>query len=318
MNGTRAPSRYPIPRGREGSPMGALLALFVIVGAELQRSWPSGTSLVYLAVCVPLLALWLAHLAGWTKAVHFAGWAIDLSICTLLFASLGGHFGLTGISGSALASTLLFWSPLIAVWWAWRYHEVSLRFIMMAGLLFLILAWQFTDSSQRFHEHLILAACLILLVRTVANDVADSAGPIGHDPASGLVSASYFEAELAQLAAISDRYQIPFSLVGCRFPATEQQQVTLHVADYANAVSDRLRVSDTACQWDKTTYLILLPNTRDDQARAVAHTIREALRAVPTTGAAPPIAVAWMQHTLCEDPMSTLNALEQKLLEPTH
>lgn len=317
MNGTSAPTNHLASAGHDGNTIGALLAPFIIVGAEFQRSWPSGTSLIYLVVCIPLLGIWLAHLSGWARAPYFAGLAIDLSIYTLLVASLGAHFGLAEQPAKALASTLLFWAPLIAAWWAWRYRDVSIKFVMMASLLFLILAWQFANSWQRFHEHLILAACLTLLVRVIANNASESRNNSGHDPVSGLTSAAYFEAELAHLSAIADRYQIPFSLVGCRIPAETAAQTPKQLSDYADAISNRLRASDTACQWDKATYLILLPNTDEDHAQAVAHNIRNALAALaPDAGTVSPAAIACIQHAYCEDPMSTLNALEQKLPAP--
>lgn len=314
MNGTSAPTKHPVSAGNDRTTMGALLALFIIVGAEFQRSWPSSTSLIYLAVCMPLLGIWLAHLSGWAKAPHFAGLAIDLSIYTLLVTSLGAQFGLAAKPSNTLASTLLFWAPLIAAWWAWRYRDVSLKFVMMAGLLFLALAWQFANSWQRFHEHLILAACLILLVRAVAGKAPETRHDAGHDPVSGLTSAEYFEAELAQLSAIADRYQTPFSLVGCRIPAGTAAQPARRLSDFADAISDRLRASDTACQWNQDTYLILLPNTNEDQAQAVADNVSSALASIATdAGTPPPVSIAWIQHAHGEDPMSTLNTLEQKL-----
>ena len=293
--------------------MGALLTIFIIACAEFQRSWPSGTSLIYLAISTPLLGIWFAHLYGWAKASYFAGHTIDLCICVLLVASLGEHLGLTAPPSNALALTLLFWAPLISTWWAWRYHDALVKFVMMTILLFLVLAWQFANSWQGFHQHLILAICLILLVRAITSNTPESESDAGHDPVSGLTSAKYFEAELALLSAISDRYEIPFSLVGCRLPASTLSQ---QPSEYADAISDRLRVSDTACQWDKNSYFVLLPNTREEQAEIVADKIHNALANISTaTGTISHIATAWIQHSRGEDPMSTLNALEQKFPE---
>lgn len=116
--------------------MGALLGIFVIACAECQRLWPTGTSLIYLAICIPLLLIWITHLAGWRLAEDNAALAVDMSIYVLLVASLGIRFQSNSPVTSELASTLLFWAPLVSAWWAWRYRHLPLRlWILLGGFL---------------------------------------------------------------------------------------------------------------------------------------------------------------------------------------
>lgn len=299
-------------RPETGGTLGALLGFFIIAGAEGQRLWPTGTSLIYLAICVPLLAIWTAHLTGWKAARNMAGMAIDLSIYTLLVASLGAQFGFSPKPSGTLASTLLFWSPLIAAWWAWRYRAFSIKLSLMLGVFFVVLTWQFANQHQRFHEHLILALCLVFLIRKIARPVPNTNRSF--DAQTGLPSPECFEAELAHVAAISDRYQFPMSLIGCRLPADSGDRITEQAGRYAVAISDRLRTSDTACRWDDTTFMVLLPNTTETQAEAVARGIMAAT-GVLNIGEGRPLVptISIIQHAGGVDPMSTLTALERKL-----
>ncbi|MBP5986498.1 MAG: diguanylate cyclase [Azonexus sp.] len=298
--------------------MAALLGLFVIAGAECQRLWPSGTSLIYLAICLPLLLIWIAHLAGWRLAESNAGLAVDLAIYVLIVASLGIRFGSSPQKGSELASTLLFWSPLVAAWWAWRYRDFPRKLGILLGGFFVVLTWQLAGAHEQFHQHLILSVLVALVVRYASRQAATSGLAMTlRDPLTGLPSPECFEAELAHVSAISDRYRFPLTLIGCRLaPALTGPQLDRLLCQYAEAIADRLRTSDTACHWSATTFFLLLPNTAEKEAWIVANGILE------STGNfdfgqknRPTVAFRVISHQAGEDPMSTLSALENQLAD---
>jgi GGDEF domain-containing protein len=307
----KQPEKSP-PRPETKGAIGALLGFFIIAGAECQRLWPTGTSLIYLVICIPLLAIWIAHLSGWKAARNTAGMAIDIAIYILLVASLGAQFGFSPKPSGTLASTLLFWAPLVAAWWSWRYRAFSLKLSLMLGVFFVVLTWQFANDHQRFHEHLILSLCLVFLIRYLATPLSPSATEQNWnlDPLTGLPSPEGFEAELAHVSAISDRYQFPMSLIGCRLSPQPGEPYADQLRRYAETIGDRLRTSDTACRWDDNTFLVLLPNTTDLQAEAVGRGLQEACAGF---GVGQRGNICIIQRSHGDDPMNALTALERKL-----
>ncbi|MBU1365005.1 MAG: diguanylate cyclase [Gammaproteobacteria bacterium] len=296
--------------------MSGLLGLFVIATVEFQRLWPTGTSLIYLLVSLPLLLIWIAHQAGWMVADRHAGLAVDVSIYVLLVAALGIRFN-TGHPGSELASTLLFWAPLVAVWWAWRYQNLPLLLWLLFGGLFVVLTWQLASDHERLDKHLILSLFVALLMRYASRSVPPNPETSMNlrDSLTGLPSAECFEAELAHVSAISDRYRLPLSLIGGRIALPDNGQLTDEdLCRCAETITERLRTSDTACQWDRNTFMILLPNTVLDSAAKVAEEMRAAF-ALFNFGQnfRLTVAMAAVQHESGEDPMSTVNTLENKL-----
>jgi GGDEF domain-containing protein len=312
-----SPAQPAGPVNASGS-MGALLGLFVIAGAECQRLWPSGTSLIYLAICLPLLLIWVAHLAGWRLAESNAGLAVDLSIYMLVVASLGIRFGGSHQKGSELAATLLFWAPLVAAWWAWRYRDFPRKLGILLGGFFVVLTWQLAAAHEQFLQHLILSVLVALLVRHASRQPA-AGGPAMtlRDPLTGLPSPECFEAELAHVSAIADRYRFPLTLIGCRLaPTTGGAQWDQLLCQCAEAIADRLRTADTACHWSATSFLILLPNTAEKEARIVADGIMDRLRNFDFGQKNPPtVAFRVIGHQPGEDAMSTLSALENLLAD---
>lgn len=298
--------------------MGGLLGAFVIVSVECQRHWPAGASLLYLAIGALLLVVWLCYLAGWPQATEYADQTLDGSILALLASSVFFRFAERRGIAEELAATLLFWAPLIAAWWGWRYQSQVTRLAALLAILFGLLIWQTAGPGTRIHEHLILALLVTLVVRQPrpGQPAATESSMNLRDPLTGLASAECFEAELAHVSAISDRYQLPLTLIGCRITAagsalTSQREQSLR--DYAEAISDRLRNSDTACRWDETTIMILLPNTAEKQSAIVAGNIERALHKLVPDAGRPSATIACVEHQAGEDPMSTLGALEIKL-----
>lgn len=316
MNNTPKPSKSFASTENPSGSMAALLGLFIIAGAECQRLWPSGTSLIYLGICLPLLLIWIAYLAGWRLAEAKAGLAIDLAIYVLLVASLGIRFGGSHQKGSELASTLLFWAPLVAAWWAWRYRELPRKLGLLLGGLFVVLTWHLASAHEQFHQHLILAVLVALLVRHVSRPAPSSGASLEwRDSLTGLPSPDCFEAELAHASAISDRYHFPLALIGIRIDAAQTgQELESMLCQHAEAIVDRLRTADTACRWGPTTFFLLLPNTSEGDAAIVAEGIVAAIRNSDFGQKnASTVAFHVVRHEAGEDPMSTLSTLESAL-----
>ena len=135
------------------------------------------------------------------------------------------------------------------------------------------------------------------------------------DQLTGLPSPQCFEAELAHVSAISDRYRFPLTLIGCRFALGEHSaQQNRQLRLLAEAIGDRLRTADTACRWDPGTFMILLPNTTANMAGTVAKGIRETFEHSDFGQNFQLTAeIKIVQHEHGEDPMSTLCTLENKL-----
>lgn len=296
--------------------MGGLLGLFVIACVEFQRLWPTGTSLIYLLVSLPLLLIWIAHQAGWTVAERHAGLAVDIAIYVLVIASLGIRFGASQPT-SELASTLLFWAPLVAAWWAWRYQQLPLRLWLLLGSFFVVLTWPLASDHERLDEHLILSLLIAIIVRYAHRSTPPNRDTTMtlRDPLTGLPSPECFEAELAHVSSISDRYRLPLSLIACRIGRLETGQLADdQLCQCAEAVTNRLRTSDTACQWDRSTFMILLPNTPEISAGKVANEIRKAFEHFNFgQNFQLTVSIATVEHESGEDPMSTLSTLENKL-----
>ncbi|MBS1143448.1 MAG: diguanylate cyclase [Proteobacteria bacterium] len=296
--------------------MGALLGLFVVASVEFQRLWPTGTSAIYLVVALPLLLLWIAHQSGWKVPERIAGLAVDISIYVLVIASIGIRLR-SGQTSSELASTLLFWAPLVSAWWAWRYQNLPLRLWLLLGAFFVMLTWQFASVHERLDEHLILSLFIALFVRYALHadpPSAETCMPL-RDSLTGLASPECLEAELAHVSAISDRYRLPLSLIGCRVaPDGSSPILDEHLCQCANLIADRTRSSDTSCQWDRNTFVILLPNTPGDMAGKLAREIRESFEHFNFgQNFRLTVTIAAVQHEPGEDPMSTVSTLENKL-----
>lgn len=300
--------------------IGGLPAAFLIVCVECQKHWPGSISLVYLAISGLLLVLWAGYLTVWPKASRYAAMAINGSIWVLLAAVLLFRPGQSSAIATELASTLLFWAPLIVAWWTWQWSADRLKLVVLLVAFFTLVIFLADNSAQSIPEHLILSlavAAVIYHARHFARPPPSELTVRLRDPLTGLASPECFEAELAHVSAIADRYQLPLTLIGCQIDVTNHDKNyhdNLHF--YADAIIDRLRTSDTVCRWDEKTFLILLPNTTEKQAASVELNIDAALQQFGLEGKPQfPISILMVEHQAGEDPMSTLGTLENKLAE---
>lgn len=301
--------------------IGGLAGTFVIVAVECQRHWPEPVSLIYLAISGGLLLLWCAYLATWPMALRHARTAISGAIVALVVASLVLRLSASREVADELAGTLLFWAPLVAAWWGYVYADQPERLAGLVGSFLVIIILQIADTIQDIPAHLILSILVAGIVRITA--LANRAGEATvklRDSLTGLASAECFEAELAHASAIADRYQISLALIGLRIrPLDEDKGYSEELRRYADAIANCLRNADTACRWDETTVVILLPNTTEKQATVVFAKIDKALQQIAVVTAKPSLLLgqACVEHQAGEDPMSTLSTLETRLAEIT-
>lgn len=132
----------------------------------------------------------------------------------------------------------------------------------------------------------VLSCCLLVLVlhfilewkRAEASRQAHAIINLGRDPATGLPSTLLFEGVLAHLAAISNRYQHPFSVIAFEI-VSEGKGVALDQPDevllreLAWGVVDCVRVPDSVCRWTQSRFMVLLPETSAEDAETLAQRI---------------------------------------------
>jgi len=102
-----------------------------------------------------------------------------------------------------------------------------------------------------------------------------------HDPLTGLYNRSAFEARLDEEHHRAERYDTAFSLVmfdldhfktvNDRFGHEVGDQV---LRDIARLSGEELRASDTVGRWGGEEFMVLLPETEAEQARALAERLR--------------------------------------------
>lgn len=296
-------------------PFVALLVAFAIVSAESLHHWAEASGQIFLATACLLFAYFLAQLIALPAPTsRLSDQGTSLALFALLTTIVLFQLVNRGQTSQQLALSLLFWAPLAAAWWAGQTHAEFGQLAAGLGLLAGILFWTCPPESN-VQRQLLLSALLALLVAGMCRRGSPSANESTidrRDALTGLASPEFFEAELAYLSAIANRYQIPFSLLGCRFQHSAgpfDPRPTI-----AQIITERLRTSDSACRWDENTFVLLLPNTHAFMASHVARNIESDLKQAILLGQAiPGFAMALVEHLDGEDPMSTLGTLESQL-----
>lgn len=264
---------------------------------------------VYLTATCLIGTVCLVSLLDRRLSARMAHALIDATIAGLLAVCL--VFQGRDLPGAEpLIASLTFWTPLLAARWACHHFAEPTR---LAGTLtafgfVLLLVADGAGAATAAAGQLLLGVLVAVMVQANCLSIqrTASAGAMPrYDPLTGLASGERFEDELALLSAVADRYRMPLSLIGYRLPAGEIRQPAI-----SELISGQLRNSDTACLWDQSTFLILLPNTDESEARLVAGKIEATL----AEAGLPPVAqIALITHRQGEDPMSTLSELETEL-----
>jgi len=296
--------------------MGELPFAFVIIFVECQKHWLETLGLIYLAISCLLLLLWIGHLAAWPGASRLSVPTINGVVATLVAATLVFRFNQHPAVAAELAATLLFWAPLLAAWWSWTTPGKPRRLAACLLIFFTIIAWQ-TPGSQGIPEHMLLSvavAAIVYHVRRRNRPIHAKSAESLLDPLTGLATPECFEAELAHVSVIADRYRLPMTLIGWKIGMQlTKAQSEESLPTYADAIIERMRNSDTACRWDENTLMILLPNTSEEKATIVAQSIEDKFHRPGSPIANLPTRMMLVEHQIGEDPMSTLSTLESKL-----
>jgi diguanylate cyclase (GGDEF)-like protein len=298
----------------------------VLMSVELQRHWGDPATPIHLATVLLVAATWIGVLSGRDWAKRQAGVLINIGI----FAQLAG--GLLLIlknepAGGEILVELLLSAPALCVWWAMYYCGQLPVTIALSGLLYAsIFAVAPIGDGHYFHEYLIQGGLIIGLVtffgRTLTRVSSSSFDVSMHDPLTGVASRPYFEAEIAHTAAMADRYQQSFSLIAAVIDdfqsirgRLDRAAVDKLLRDFAWALVDRVRQSDTVCHWEDDKFVVLLTNTNCAGAIKVAESMRQAFAKSTADGRQLTASFGVGEHQAGEDPLSSLEIAERALAE---
>lgn len=297
----------------------ALPVVFVLTASEMLRNWGTPLRWLHLGVALTMAAFWVGALAGRAWVRRNAANAIDACIAVFVLSAVGLYLDGQQALARTIAGWLTFWSPLAAVWWVLNYRQRPLRLYASLVGLYLILALFDAVARPHLHEYAILGAALAVLVGVAVRGApqggqsaeADNVELRMYDPLTGVASAEYFEAELAHICAISNRYRVPYSLIACDIGNEAEPLGDETIRRVAWLIFDRVRSSDTVCRWQERRFLVLLAHTGLAECEEVADSIRDAVeRDRPASGAAPFVRIGFAQHRFGDDPMVTVDLAE--------
>jgi diguanylate cyclase (GGDEF)-like protein len=312
----------------------ALPIAVVLVSVEVQRHWGSHGGWIYLLAGLLLDITWVGTLLGYRRFIEASGIAIDVALFFLLLygvwsTSFGGYAG-----GEEILQSLFFWAPAICGWWALSYQEQFNRVLIYAALFYGGLSFgAYPDTGRHYYEHVMVGVLIVGLIRLVAGGMrakhaqemaalrSQALDSSMRDPVTGVASKLYFEAELAHISAVANRYHFPFSLIICCVEEFEHY-VAVRGEVAANEllktvswkIAERIRTPDTICRLQGGEFAILLPSTVEQDAIKVAENIRSSVSEIPSVGDhSLGLRVAVNQHKFGEDPMATFDTVYRHL-----
>lgn len=297
-----------------------LAVVFVLCAVEVQRRWGQPVMWAYLVSGGLVAFHWAALLAGRTWASAHVRQAVDAAVVVLLAYTVMFQLLGNGAASRTLATSLLFWAPLVCLWWG-----ISLPNQRRLALFYFVILYGAPlyagayPSGIAFFEQTILGALTLLVGRQFALDRSLNQRVL-QDRLTGLISAECFETELAMIAAMADRYRISFSLIACApDKRPKPDQVPDPAADeallqsMANLIVERIRQSDTVCRWEGDVFFVLLPNTSSQDASRVAQTLLADCSALVHHPVPLTCSLGIATHQFGDDPMLTFGAAEQAL-----
>ena len=250
----------------------------------------------------------LTRAAGQVPIRHWAI-AVDIVALALLVTGLVLHWVLGQAAAADVLAPLAVWAPLLAAWWGLSHPRLDARWLGTLALVFLLCLRAGLPPDGFGYERVVV--CLLILALTRQWEMRSAAGGQAtasfHDAVSGVCSRAYIEAELAHIAAVSNRYQWPFSLMIAQTGAASECVL-------AGLIAERIRLSDSAGLWDDGRLLILLTNTRLSDALKLAENLKRAIAAARLPGA-PTVSFGVAEHDFGSDPMVTVAAAERLLAE---
>lgn len=305
-----------------GNALGPLPIVFVLCAVEAQRHWNEAIMWPYLASSVLAAFTGLALLSGKSWASGYTNRVADAAILVLIASALVFLVSGNAAGSIALSNTLLFWAPLICLWWGIslpnRDRLALFFFVMLYGLPLAAGAYK---PDILYFERALLGALTLLVARQFARDRSLNERML-RDRLTGLISAECFETELAMIAAMADRYRVSFSLIACApdrlgdaSPPGSTFSETL-LQSMASLIADQIRQSDTVCRWEGNVFFILLPNTSSHDADRVAQGLLAAFPGLAQDTISPlTCSLGIAAHQFGEDPMLTFGSAEKALNE---
>ncbi len=303
---------------------------FGLCAAEVQRHWHQGSLPIHVANLLLLAAFWVGVLRESRWAVHFGAGAINGAVLIQLAGGLLlQEFG-DEMAGAEVLNELLFWAPAVCAWWASCYWDRTGRAVALAAVLYggLFLGDRI-GLNHHFHEFLLQGAAMIGIVTLFARAMSRPElceGPrafdsVMHDTLTNVASRSYFEAEMAHTAAVSERYRQPFSLIVAEIGDFERYSAEFGreagdrlLREFSWLIAERIRRSDSVCRWEGAKFAVLLPNTDAVAAANVAASLREAMAAASPGGhGAVNADFGLAEHRPGEDAMFTFDLAEAAL-----
>jgi diguanylate cyclase (GGDEF)-like protein len=304
--------------------LGPLPLLFVLCAVEAQRNWNQPAMWPYLAGSILAAVTWLTAMANRSWTARHTIRVVDAAILLVIGSAAIFLNAGDAENAAALSSSLFFWAPLICLWWGTTLLKHPwLRLAQFALLYGLPLYVGSHQPDAPYFEETLLGALILIVARQFAQRCLATSSACLQDHLTGLVSPEGFEAELAMIAAVADRYRFPFSLIACapdtvgkhaEQPNSAQAEESLQ--SMACLISDRIRRSDTACRWEGGLFVILLPNTSGAEAAPLAHNLHAALRGLAEAAAQPwTFSLGVVTHQFGDDAMHTFATVEQALNE---
>ncbi|WP_374513958.1 diguanylate cyclase domain-containing protein [Niveibacterium sp.] len=290
-------------------------ALFEVSAARDTAAWMPFLTMGVLA----LVGIWHAGRAASAASVVQA--YVDAAAAVVLISVLGSlAFGRAG-DAMHLAGHAAHWSPAFAVLWfsipGRSLGGSTLRSIAFTGVL-VSLAGEGLEAALQTS-----LLTLIVAVVAVANLWHSNRPPRAgerrggdtmHDAVTGLASLQAFESELAQLAAISDRYAVPVTMLFVRVMVAGSPLKEEVLTNFGEQLYRRIRMADTACHARGGDFYVLLPNTTVAGARQIADDIGACLASAQVaSGPVHTVEVLVEQHCTGEDPMCMIERAERRL-----
>ncbi len=300
-----------------------LYALVLTAVFELSEARGTAASVPFMAsALIALAGIWHARQAP--SAPTLVGAYVDAVAALLLLSCLGGLASGRAYEAVHLAHHAARWSPAFALWWfadsTYSLWGASIRALVFTGVLSIL-------GIDGLHEALQLGLLVGIIALTAGWGVRRF-GPAQpaqrqrredgmHDPKTGVASLQAFESELAQLTAISDRYDMPVTMLFVRLMDAGAARTVpgdaLLVA-FAAQLHRRVRTADTVCHARGGDFYLLLPNTTLEGARQIADDIDACANGLGSAQGASCIAeVLVEQHCTGEDPMCMVERAERRL-----
>lgn len=270
-----------------------LLVLVLLYYANLD--WGSVTGWFNAAFALFSALLWVAALRWPVQSVLFTDFAITAIIWTGIAKSIALLFLADGQEALASFRQLLFWTPLVTVFWALAFSGN----LWIVSILFFSLVSVFLGADQLllqklgtglFQQMLIptllqglmafslvsIFAYTVLRMALSEDDRKKIADEFMVDELTGLPNHAAFDADLIRQAKIARHSLAPLAIAVIRVEALSRihRELGEDAADEvmmqsAKALSDAFSEADLVARWNANTFAVVMPHLELDAARVI-------------------------------------------------